>query len=160
MTLQRPAAFVSFFLVVLLALWGSDVALCQQGEAAPENVDGVQTAMATDAQVDDEASDAATDDKPLSPMPGEDDAEDNMPEDESTSARIMDRPLDERPRTTKHLYTTKRTMRTEVRRANRRAAAAKFLSLAIFLVAVAVAVVLKGKLSAGEEDDEDDEDEK
>lgn len=135
------------------------MAFCEREELLSQTMDEVQVAGASDARAEDDLLGAAAEDKPLSHMQGEDDAEDNIPDEPTTSSRILDRPLDERPRTTKHLYTTKRTMRTEVRRANRRAAAVKFLSLAVFLVGAALAVVLRGKMSAGEEDEDDEEEE-
>lgn len=149
MTSKRPVASFLFFLA---ALWSTDVVFCSGSEAtqgAPEELPG-HPVSSPDPQAGGVIPDISAADRLLSNLQAEAQLADEFVDEDSESRRG-----DERPRTTKRLYTTKGSVRAAAR--NSSPTKAKLLSLAAALLVATLAVAFKGTLWAPEEDEEEED---
>lgn len=149
MTSKRPVASFLFFLA---ALWSIDVVFCSGSEATPgarEELPGHPVGGPA-PQTEGVIPDISAGDKHQSNSEENAQLADEFVDDDSESRRE-----DERPRTTKRLYTTKGSVRAATR--NSSLTKAKLLSLAAVLLVSTLVVAFKGTLWAPEEDEESEE---
>ncbi|KAL8424976.1 hypothetical protein Efla_004453 [Eimeria flavescens] len=148
----KPVGFFLLFLSLLLAFHGADVGIC----GSPLQLE----ADVVDVEVAAEAGPAAVE---PSPFGQEDDEADGDEEGagQASDSRYQEsvepaeiRPQGDRPRTTKRLYTTRRTNKAGAGRGNQQVKL-KLLGLGMVLLVAIVAVALKGKGFLAEDDEED-----
>ncbi|KAL8269899.1 hypothetical protein Esti_006184 [Eimeria stiedai] len=149
MSWLRPAAFVLLLSAALLALQGPYQSLCSASGAA----EGPASTLEVEVPVfpvlgEDASAGGAENERTFDDGGGEYDL-DGFSRDSAGGA--IDRPRDERPRTTKRLYTTRRTKSAA---SNQQLAKLKLAALgAVVLIAVFV-VAFRGKFANDDDDDD------
>lgn len=148
---SRPLAFVLLSLVTLLLLVSRDVAFCQ-----PETTVAVADDTATEQALLEGsaalADDFETEDAPLTTHERGAQGE-NLEDEDEGSNELLDRPVDERPRTTKRLYTTRPSARANLERRGRFLGGYELVTAAVGMLLL-FAFLLNRKGPASEFDEE------
>ncbi|KAL8443076.1 hypothetical protein Emag_006103 [Eimeria magna] len=149
MSWLRPAAVVLLLSAALLALEGPYSSLCS-ASAADE---ALPDALEVEAPAEGEEAAFPYDANENEPLSGEEDDEaDGFLRDAAGGA--MDRPRDERPMTTKRLYTTRRTNQSASASRSQQLAKLKLAALGAVVLLAVLAVAFRGKFANDEEDDD------
>ncbi|KAL8452860.1 hypothetical protein Emed_001158 [Eimeria media] len=153
----RPAAVVLLLSLSFLALQGPHATLCDASAVAETalpaeavEAEAPPAAAAAANEEEDAFAYGPNDNEPLSNE--EEDEGDGYMRDAAGSG--VDRPRDERPRTTKRLYTTRRTNQATNAARNQQLVKLKLAAFGAVVLLALLAVAFRGKFAS--DDDEDD----